>query len=74
MWKDDPYSLDLADHFNRVLRLRGVMATAQDWAFLAGFAGIASGSHGPATLAFVAAVVLVCAWIATVCVHAYRTA
>ena len=43
-------------------------------AFLAGFAGIASGSHGPATLAFVAAVVLVCAWIATVCVHAYRTA
>jgi len=43
-------------------------------AFLAGFAGIASGSHGPATLAFVAAVVLVCAWIATVCGHAYRTA
>jgi hypothetical membrane protein len=42
--------------------------------FLAGFAGIASGSHGPTTLAFVAAVVLVCAWIATVSVHAHRTA
>jgi len=43
-------------------------------AFLAGFAGIASGSHGPTTLAFVAAIVLVWAWLATVCVHFYRTA
>jgi hypothetical membrane protein len=42
-------------------------------AFLAGFAGIASGSHGPTTLAFVAAVGLVCAWLTTVCVHFYRT-
>ncbi|WP_239133709.1 DUF998 domain-containing protein [Rugosimonospora africana] len=41
--------------------------------FLAAFAGIASGSHGPTTLAFVAAVVLVWAWLATVCIHFYRT-
>ena len=40
--------------------------------FLAGFAGIASGSHGPTTLAFVAAVGLVWAWLATVCIHFYR--
>src|SRR5947207_12771822 len=32
-------------------------------AFLAGFAGIASGSHGPTTLAFVAAVLTVCTWL-----------
>ena len=38
-------------------------------AFLAAFAGIAGGSHGPATPAFVAAVLLVWAWLATVCVH-----
>jgi hypothetical membrane protein len=42
--------------------------------FLAGFAGIASGSHGPTTLAFVAAVLLVCAWLSTVSVRFYRTA
>lgn len=42
--------------------------------FLGGFAGIASGSHGPTTLAFVAAVVIVCAWLCTVSVHFYRTA
>jgi hypothetical protein len=41
-------------------------------AFLAGFAGIASGSHGPTTLAFVAAVLLVWAWLAAVCAHFYR--
>jgi hypothetical protein len=41
-------------------------------AFLAAFAGIASGSHGPTTLAFVAAIVLAWAWLATVCVHFYR--
>ncbi|WP_433824788.1 DUF998 domain-containing protein [Actinoplanes sp. CA-015351] len=40
--------------------------------FLAAFAGIASGSHGPATLAFVAAVVLSWIWLATVSVHYYR--
>ncbi|MEU5942478.1 DUF998 domain-containing protein [Micromonospora sp. NPDC047548] len=42
--------------------------------FLAGFVGIASGSHGPTTLAFVAAVVTVWAWLATVSVRFYRTA
>ena len=39
-----------------------------------GFAGIASGSHGPTTLAFVAAVVTVSAWLSVVSVHVYRTA
>ncbi len=43
-------------------------------AFLAAFAGIAGGSHGPATPAFVAAVLLVWAWLATVSVHFYRAA
>ena len=43
-------------------------------AFLAGFAGIASGSHGPTTLAFVAAVLLVSAWLSTVSAHFYRAA
>jgi hypothetical membrane protein len=42
--------------------------------FLAGFVGIASGSHGPTTLAFVAAVLTVWAWVSTVCVRFYRTA
>lgn len=42
--------------------------------FFAGFAGIASGSHGPTTLAFVAAVVIVWAWLSTVSIHLYRTA
>ncbi|MFI0469680.1 DUF998 domain-containing protein [Saccharopolyspora sp. 5N102] len=42
--------------------------------FLAGFAGIASGSQGPTTLAFVAAVLTVWAWMTTVSVHFYRTA
>jgi hypothetical protein len=40
--------------------------------FLAGFAGIASGSHGPVTLAFVAAVLLVWSWLTTVCLHFSR--
>jgi hypothetical protein len=40
--------------------------------FFAGFAGIASGSHGPTTVAFIVAVVLVWAWLATVCIHFYR--
>jgi hypothetical protein len=43
-------------------------------AFLAAFAGIATGSQGPATLAFVAAIVIVCAWLTTVSVHFYRAA
>ncbi|GAB2957150.1 hypothetical protein GCM10027280_52340 [Micromonospora polyrhachis] len=42
-------------------------------AFFAGFAGIASGSQGPTTLAFVTAVLLVWAWFTTVCRHFYRT-
>src|SRR6185295_15253832 len=41
--------------------------------FLAGFAGIASGAHGPTTLAFVAAVLTVCAWLTTVSLHTYTT-
>jgi hypothetical protein len=41
--------------------------------FFAAFAGIASGSHGPTTLAFVAAVLTVCAWLTTISVHFYRT-
>ncbi len=41
-------------------------------AFLAGFAGIASGSHGPTTLGFVAAVLLVWSWLCTVCLHFSR--
>jgi FtsH-binding integral membrane protein len=41
--------------------------------FFVAFAGIASGSHGPVTLAFAAAVVIVCAWITTVSIHLYRT-
>jgi Protein of unknown function (DUF998) len=40
--------------------------------FFAGFAGIASGSHGPTTLAFVAAVLLVWTWLSTVCIHYHR--
>jgi hypothetical protein len=40
--------------------------------FLAGFAGIASGSHGPTTLAFVAAVLTVCAWLTTISIHHYQ--
>jgi hypothetical protein len=40
--------------------------------FLVAFAGIASGSHGPVTLAFAAAVVIVCAWITTISIHLYR--
>jgi hypothetical membrane protein len=42
--------------------------------FLAGFVGIASGSHGPTTLAFVVAVLAVWAWLTTVSVRFYRTA
>ncbi len=41
--------------------------------FLAAFAGIASGSQGPTTPAFVAAVLIVWAWLTTVSVHFYRT-
>jgi hypothetical membrane protein len=43
-------------------------------AFLAGFAGVASGSQGPTTPAFVAAVLIVWAWLTTVSVHFYRAA
>ncbi|MEH1125350.1 DUF998 domain-containing protein [Micromonospora sp. CPCC 206061] len=63
----------LARHFSREGR-RGLarFSMVTGVAFLAGFAGIASGSHGPTTLAFVAAVGIVWAWLATVCVHFYR--
>jgi uncharacterized protein DUF998 len=40
--------------------------------FLAAFAGIASGSHGPTTLAFVAAVITVFAWLTTISLHFSR--
>lgn len=63
----------LARHFSRERRRDlAWFSRVTGVAFLAGFAGIASGSHGPTTLAFVAAVVLVWAWLATVCVHFYR--
>jgi hypothetical membrane protein len=39
--------------------------------FLAGFAGIASGSHGPTTVAFLAAVIVVWTWLSTVSVFLY---
>lgn len=42
--------------------------------FLAGFVGIASGSQGPTVLAFVAAVLVVWAWMSTVSVKFYRAA
>ena len=63
----------LADHFRREGR-RGLawFSLTTGVVFLAGFAGIASGSHGPTTLAFVAAVGLAWAWLATVCIHFYR--
>ncbi|GAA1581601.1 DUF998 domain-containing protein [Actinoplanes couchii] len=40
--------------------------------FFGAFAGIASGSHGPVTLVFVAAVLLVQGWLALICVHFHR--
>jgi Protein of unknown function (DUF998) len=64
----------LATHFarggrralTRFSRITGVV-------FLAGFAGIASGSHGPTTPAFLIAVVTVWAWLTTVSLHFIRT-
>lgn len=42
--------------------------------FLAGFVGIASGAGSVAvTLAFTAAVVIIWAWLAAICLHLYRT-
>lgn len=62
-------------------RFAGAGRTALAWfsrvtgvAFLAAFAGIASGSHGPTTVAFVGAVLLVWSWLASVCIHFYRAA
>lgn len=40
--------------------------------FLAGFVGIASGSHGPTTVTFVAAILIVWSWLSTVSLHLYR--
>jgi hypothetical protein len=67
--------LALATHFARegrralawFSRITGVV-------FLTGFAGIASGSHGPTTAAFLVAVVTVWAWLTTVSLHYFRTA
>ena len=50
----------------RFSRITGVV-------FLAGFAGIASGSHGPTTVAFLIAMVTVWAWLTTVSLHFFRT-
>jgi hypothetical protein len=50
----------------RFSRITGVV-------FLAGFAGIASGSHGPTTVGFLIAVTTVWAWLTTVSLHFYRT-
>jgi hypothetical protein len=50
----------------RFSRITGVV-------FMAGFAGIASGSHGPTTVAFLAAVLTVWAWLTTVSLHFFRT-
>ena len=50
----------------RFSRITGVV-------FMAGFAGIASGSHGPTTVAFLAAVLTVWAWLTTVSLHLFRT-
>ncbi|MFB9239489.1 DUF998 domain-containing protein [Plantactinospora siamensis] len=63
----------LAGRFSREGR-RGLAAFSRitGVVFLAGFAGIASGSHGPTTLAFVAAVLLVWAWFSRVSAHFYR--
>jgi hypothetical protein len=60
------YAQDGRRGMARFSRVTGVV-------FFAGFAGIASGSSAPLTLAFVAAVVLVCAWITVTSVHFYRT-
>jgi hypothetical membrane protein len=40
--------------------------------FLAGFVGIASGSHGPTTVTFVAAILIAWSWLSTVSLHLYR--
>jgi hypothetical protein len=65
----------LGTHFSRAGRRRlAWFSRVTGVAFLAGFAGIASGSSGPTTLAFVAAVLIVCAWLTTVSIHFYRSA
>jgi hypothetical protein len=63
----------LAGRFTREGR-RGLAAFSRvtGVVFLAGFAGIASGSHGPTTLAFVAAVLVMWAWFSRVSLHFYR--
>jgi hypothetical membrane protein len=58
-------------HEGRTGRAVGSIVTGV--AFLAGFVGIASGSISPATtLAFTAAVLLVCAWLSSTSVHLYK--
>jgi hypothetical membrane protein len=50
------------------------LCVATGIAFLAGFAGVATGGGSAAgTIGFTAAVVLVCSWISAVSVHLYKT-
>jgi hypothetical protein len=39
IWKDDPYSWDLADYFLSAVRLKAVRTSALDFAWVSGFAG-----------------------------------
>ena len=67
--------LILGRHYARSGRPRiAVVSRVTGGACLAAFAGIASGSAGPAVPAFVAAVVLVWAYLAAVAVDTYRSA
>jgi hypothetical membrane protein len=65
--------LVLGRHYARAGRTgMAVFSRVTGIAFLAAFAGISSGSAGPTVPAFVAAVVLVWAYLATVAVDTYR--
>ena len=66
--------LVLGRHYSRAGRTgMAVFSRVTGVAFLAAFAGISSGSAGPTVPAFVAAVVLVWAYLATVAVDTYRS-
>lgn len=66
--------LVLGRHYSRAGRAgMAVFSRVTGVAFLAAFAGISSGSAGPTVPAFVAAVVLVWAYLATVAVDTYRS-
>ena len=54
-------------------RGRAAFSLVTGVAFLAGFAGISSGSSTPTiVLAFTAAVLLVCGWLSSTSAHLYR--